>query len=141
MSDKKEPIVALEVAEAEFNRFAEMMDLDVDVSVMDDEDRTGFEKQKRRILRALQAGSLVINDNGEAVYAPQHERSTHKEAITFHEQSGASVMAVDGKKKNQNVAATFAMMGNMCKVHQNVFAGLVGPDIKVCMALFALLMD
>lgn len=141
MSDKKEPIVALEVAEAEFDRFVEMMDLDVDTTKMNEDDVSGFEKQKRRILRALQAGSLVINDNGEAVYCPQHSRSKHKDAITFHEYSGASGMATDGKKKNQNVAATYAMMGDMCKVHPNIFAGLVGPDIKICMALFLLLMD
>ncbi len=89
--------LSLEVAENEFNRFVEKMDLDVDVSKMDTEDLTGFNKQKGRILRALQRGALVINENGEAVYTPYHERSGHKEAITFHERTGASLMAMDGK--------------------------------------------
>jgi len=137
MNDK----VVKEVAEAEFDRFVDCMDLDVDTSGMDAEDLTAFNKQKSRIIRAVQSGALVINDDGEAIYTPQHKRSKHKEAITFHERTGASLMAMDGKKKNHDVAKTYAVMADMCKVHPSTFAGLVGTDVKVCEALFALLMD
>lgn len=133
--------VALEVAEAEFERFAEAMDLDLDPSKMDEEDLTAFNKQKGRILRAVQRGALVFNEDGEAVYTPYHPKSGHKEPITFHERTGASLMAMDGKKKGHDVAKTYAVLADMCKVHQNVFAGLVGPDVKTCEAIFALLMD
>jgi hypothetical protein len=134
-------LIALEVAEQEFDRFAEDMDLDLDVSKMDEDDKTAFEKQKRRILRAIQKGSLVINDDGEAVYTPSHPRSGYTEPLTFHERTGASLMAMDGKKKGHDVAKTYAVLADMCKVHQRVFAGLVGTDVKTCEALFALLMD
>ena len=50
-------------------------------------------------------------------------------------------MAMDGKKKGHDVKKTYAVMADMCKVHPNVFAGLAGSDIKVCEAIFALLMD
>ncbi len=50
-------------------------------------------------------------------------------------------MAMDGKKKNYDVTKTYAVMADMCKVHPNTFAGLVGIDAKICEALFALLMD
>ena len=43
MSDK----VAEEVAEQEFNRFVEAMDLDVNLADMDEDDKKGFEQQKR----------------------------------------------------------------------------------------------
>ena len=141
MTDKKQPVVAKEVAESEFDRFVERMDLDVDTSIMDEEDVTAFNRQKSRIIKAMMAGTLVINENGEAAYVPQHERSKYKELITFREHSGASVMATDNKKKNQNVAATFAMMADMTGLHPGTFAGLVGSDIKICMAIFTLLMD
>lgn len=137
MSDK----VALEVAEQEFYRFVEEMDLDLDTSLMDVEDLTAFTKQKNRIIRAIQRGHLVVNENGEAVYTPFNKGSKHKEPITFHERTGASMMAMDGKKKNHDVAKTYAVLADMCRVHQSVFAGLVGTDVKVCEALFALLMD
>ncbi len=137
MTDK----IAKEVAEQEFDRFSEAMDLNLNTSMMDAEDLTQFNKQKDRILRAVQSGALVFNDDGEAVYTPQHRNTKHKDPITFHERTGASLMAMDGKKKGQDVAKTFAVMGDMCKVHPNVFAGMVGSDGKVCEAIFALLMD
>lgn len=136
-----DPKIAPEMAAQEFERWTEAMDIDIDESRMDDEDKTAFDKQKNKILRAIERGHLVFNDNDEAVYTPHRPESKHKEPLTFHERTGASLMAMDGKKKGHDVAKTYAIMGSMCKVHQNVFAGLVGADIKVCEALFALLMD
>ena len=133
--------VAADVATEEFNRFVGSMDLDLDESGMDAEDLTAFNKQKNRILRAIRSGALVVNDEGEAVYTPSNPRSKHQEAITFHERTGASLMAMDGKKKGHDVAKTYAILADMCKVHPSVFAGLVGTDVKVCEAIFALLMD
>lgn len=132
--------VAREVAEAEFDRWAEAMDLDLDTSEMDAEDLAAFGKQKRRIVRAIERGAVVINDTGEAVFTP--ERSSGVDgSITFHEHTGASLMAVDGKKKNEDVRKTFAVMADMTKQHPSVFSKLRGSDTKVAMALFALLMD
>lgn len=133
--------VSKEVAEQEFARFAEAMDLDVDTSRMDAEDQAAFNRQKSRILGAIQSGALVFNENGEAVFTPQRPSSQYKDPITFHERTGASLMAMDGHKKGHDVAKTYAVMGDMCRVHQKVFAGMAGQDIKVCEALFALLMD
>lgn len=135
------PRISPEVAEAEFQRFAEAMDLDVDVSKLDAEDLTAFNKNKDRILRAMSSGALLINENGEAVFTPQRPGSKNKDPITFHERTGASLMAMDGKKKGHDVAKTYAVMADMCKVHQSTFAGMTGSDVKVCEALFALLMD
>lgn len=134
-------IVATEVAEQEFERFADEMDLELDTSLMDVEDLTAFNKQKNRIIRAIERGNLVINENGEAVYTPGNKRSKHTDPITFHERTGASLMAMDGKKKGHDVAKTYAVLADMCKVHPSVFAGLAGTDVKICEALFALLMD
>ena len=133
--------VVKEVAEQEFERFSDEMDLDLDTSQMDAEDVASFSKQKSRVIRAIMRGNLVINDAGEAVLTPANKRSKHTEALTFHERTGASLMAMDGKKKNHDVAKTYAVMADMCHVHPNVFAGLVGSDVKTCEALFALLMD
>lgn len=138
---EKEPLVAKDMAEAEFDRFTDAMGLLVDTSAMDAEDRTAFDKHVARITHSIQSGSLVINDEGKAVYTPCRPDSKYQEAITFNERSGVSLMAMDGKKKNYDVAKTYAVMGEMCKLHPSTFAGLVGPDIKTCEALFTLLMD
>jgi len=133
--------VAADVAEQEFQRFVDAMDLDLDTSTMDDEDLTAFNRQKSKILRAVRRGNLIFNENGEAVYTPVNPRTKYTDPITFHERSGASLMAMDGKKKGHDVARTYAVLADMCKVHPSVFAGMVGQDVKVCEALFSLLMD
>lgn len=141
MTDTTDNLVDKETAESEFDRFTHAMDLNLSTAGMDAEDLTAFNKQKDRIVTAIERGALTINEDGEAIYTPRHKRSKHKEAITFHERTGASLMAMDGKKKNHDVAKTYAVMADMCKVPANVFAGLVGTDVKTCEALFALLMD
>jgi hypothetical protein len=133
--------INLEVAESEFDRFVECMGLLLDTAKMDVEDKTAFDKQKNRIIDAMISGHLVINDDGEAVYTPFRLTSGHKEPITFHERTGASVLAMDGKKKGHDMAKTYAIMAEMCKVHPSTFSKLTGPDIKTCEAVYALLMD
>lgn len=133
--------VGVEVAEQEFDRWVEAMDLDLDTAAMDAEDLTAFNKQKRRLIKAMRRGSLVINENGEAEFTPQNENTRNKDTLTFHERTGASLMAMDGKKKGHDAAKTYAIMADICKTHPSTFAGMVGEDVKVCEALFAFLMD
>lgn len=134
MSDK----INRESAELEFNRFTDSMDLDVDESFMDESDLTSFSKQKRRIMSAICNGSLVINDNGEPVYSP---KNSDIDPLTFHERTGASILTMDKKKKNHDVAKTYAIMAELTKTHPSTFAKMIGVDIKICEAIFALLMD
>lgn len=132
MKDK----VALEVAEQEFNRFVEAMDLDVNPADMDEDDKKGFEQQRERVVSAIQAGTVVINDNGEPVFTPQ--RTKDADPITFYEPTGASLMAMDRKKKTEDIGKLYAAMGDMTKNHANVFSKMKMADLKVCMAITTL---
>lgn len=132
MNDK----VAKEVAEEEFNRFVECMDLDVDPADMDEDDRKGFVHQKDRVIAAIQSGALVINDKGEPTYTPQ--RTNDAEPITFYEPTGTSLMAMDRKKKTEDIGKLYAAMGDMTKTHANVFSKMKMADLKVCMAITTL---
>lgn len=132
MSDK----IAKEVAEAEFDRFAEAMDLDVDPADMDEEDKKSFEQQRQRVVKAIQSGSLVINENGEPVFTPQ--RTKDAEPLTFHEPTGASLMAMDRKKKTEDIGKLYATMGDITKTHASTFSKMPMGDLKICMALVTL---
>lgn len=132
MNDK----VAKEVAEQEFSRFVECMDLDVDPADMDEDDRKGFNQQKDRVIAAIQSGALVISDKGEPTFTPQ--RSNDADAITFYEPTGASLMAMDRKKKTEDIGKLYAAMGDMTKTHANVFSKMKMADLKVCMAITTL---
>lgn len=133
--------ISKEEAESEFERFAEAMDLDLDTDYMDESDLNGFMRQKSRVIKALQRGSLVINQQGEAEYTPQNPETRHQETLTFHERTGAAILAMDGKKKNHDVAKMYSVLASLCRVDPKVFAGMVGIDGKVCEALFTFLMD
>lgn len=132
-------VIAREVAEQEFDRFADEMDLDVDESKMDEEERSSFIKIKEKLLKAMQRGSLIINSDGEAVYTPIKEDDP--QPITFHERTGATLMATDTKKKNQQAAKLYAMMADMTKQPPVRFSKMKGTDIKICEGIFTLLMD
>lgn len=132
--------ITIEVAEQEFDRFAEAMDLDLDPTSMDVSDLTQFHRQKKILLKELVLGSLIVNEEGEFVYTPKHKRSKYKEPITFYERDGAAMMAMDGKKTGHDVARMYAILSAMCKVPSKTFSSLVGVDIRVSEAIFALLM-
>lgn len=132
----KEDKVAAEVAEEEFDRWAEAMDLEVEG--LDSDDLQSFNQQRAKIVRAIRKGHLVINDEDLAVYTPW--KSTYDKPIVFHERTGASLMAADHAKKDANVAKMYAILADMTRTNAPLFASLKGPDIKVCEALFALLM-
>jgi len=140
MSEKKY-VVAKEVAEVEFDRFIEDMDLDFDESAMDQEELRDYLKHKNKIIKSIMRGDLVINESGEPVYTPRNPGSGYKDPITFHERTGASLIAMDGKKDSHNVGKMYAVLSNLCKIHAGNFSKLQGVDIKVCEALFVLLMD
>lgn len=132
MTDK----VAKEVAEQEFARFVECMDLDVDTAGMDDDDRRGFAQQKDRIIAAIQSGALTVSDSGEPTFTPQ--RTKDADAITFYEPTGASLMAMDRKKKTEDIGKLYAAMGDMTRTHANTFSKMKMADLKVCMAIATL---
>ncbi len=125
--------VSREVAEADFHRFCDMMDLDVDPRGMDDEDRKSFESAKRRLVDAIIEGHLVIDEKGQPVYTPR--RGSDVTPITFAEPTGASYMAMDTKKKNHDVAKLFATMADMTGQPIQRFAKMQNRDLKICQAV------
>lgn len=130
---KNKEIVSAEVAEEEFERFIDCNDLLVDQT---DE---GFKLQKQRIVRAIQHGHLTVDDDGQAVYVPHRPASGFKEALTFRERTGADLMSMKGGK-NSPVKEMYLVLGSMTGQPPSTFSRLAGEDIKVCEALFALLM-
>ena len=130
-----EQVIATSVAEDEFARFIESMDLDAEEAHMTTEERDAFRGLKRTVLRAMCTGRLVIDDKGQPVYTPQIGNT---KPITFHEPDGASIMSMDKKKAGENVAKTYAAMGAMTKTDASRFAEMKGRDLKVCQALYLL---
>lgn len=130
-----------ETAEAEFERFVELNEIDADESAMDAEDLPFYRKQRRRMVGAIMDGSLTIDEDGCPEYTPQHRDTRNKNPVKFRPRSGASLMASDLKKQSHQVAKTYAIMGDMTQQDPKRFAGMAGRDIKICETIFGFLMD
>lgn len=129
------PKVATKLAEEEFGKFIEAMELDVDPDGMDDEDKASFVSAKRVILKCIESNHLVVNEDGEPVYTP---RKGDKSPITFHEPTGASYMAMDQKKKNHDMTKLYSVLADMTEEPIQRFAKMKARDTKVCQAIIGL---
>lgn len=127
MSEDK---VAAEVAEQEFNRFCEAMDLDVDPAGMDDDDKALFVDSKRRLVKAIRGGSLTIDEKGQPVFTP-----SVGSPIVFGEPIGEQLMAGDAKKASHSHARLFAVLAEITKNPESRFRKMANRDLKVCKAL------
>ena len=132
MTEKK---VAAEVAESEFARFIEAMELDVDPKGWTDDDKQSFDEAKRKIVGAMELGLLVVDEEGRPVYTP---RVGNTSAITFYEPTGADLMAMDQAKKGASVSATWKVLAAMTKTDATRFSKMANRDLKVCQAVLAL---
>lgn len=128
----KDIIAAADVAESEFVRFVESMDLDVNTDGMDDDEKKDLSLHKGRLISAIINGSLVINDEGEPVFTPRRGES---DALTFHEPTGAALMAMDRKKASEEIGKMYAVAAAMTKTHSRTFSNMKIADLKVCMAI------
>lgn len=133
MNDEK---VATEVAESEFDRFIEAMDIDVDPAGMDDEDKKSYESARRLIVGAIRAGRVTVDAQGQPIFAPNEGQP-----ITFFEATGASLMAMDQKKKNHDVTKMFAAMADITKQPITRYAKMAKRDLKICLAFAALFLS
>lgn len=131
--EKKSGKIGSDVAEQEFNRFVDLMNLDVEDEYLNDEDKAGLATNRHRFLRAVEAGSLTVDGDGVPTFTPQ--KSDNCEPIIFYEPTGASLMAMDRKKEGADVGKMFTIMADFTKTDQNRFAKLKVGDLNVCMAV------
>ena len=135
---KDKIIIEREAAEADFYRFTEAMDLDVDVSDMDAEDTADFDKQKMVVVKAIERGKVKINEKGEPVFCPSVTEGVTE--IIFREPTGGSYLAMDRKKKNYDITKTFSVMSDMTRVPILIYSKMPKRDLKICQAIFVIFM-
>lgn len=128
-------VVDAETAQDTIETFAEAMDLDVDVSEMDEDDRKAFADICKPIIRSIRRGHLVADEEGRPVFTPQVGKTA---PIVFHEPNGASLMAMDKRKRGEDVAKGLAVLAATTREEPKRFANMAHRDLKVCNALVAL---
>lgn len=131
-------MIAQEVAEQEFDRFAEAMDIETDVTQMTEETEEMFTASRNKFIKAIVKGKLVVNENGEPVYTPV--RSSNTSPITFKEPDGAALITNSrGRKKaDDGVGQMYQIMGSMTGTGAGRFANMKLVESQDCMAIASL---
>ena len=131
------PTVSKEVARAEFERFADAMDLDLDSDNMTAEDNEANEKQIGQVVKAIETGHVTIDEQGQpTVFLKVPTNSTEK--LTFFEPDGAVLLALDSKKENASVSKMFSMIQAMTHTPEGTLAKVKQRDLKVIQGLASL---
>lgn len=130
----RESKVALEVAEAEFERMCSSRRIDTSTAEMDEDDAASFLALKKRVLRAMQRGELVVSEAGDPIYTPSLPGA---KPITFYKPTGATFMAMDGKHDGP-MARTVAALQEMTRSARGEFSKLEGADFQFCTQLATL---
>lgn len=128
-----------EMAEEEFARFLEMMDLTSKLEEkLDAEDSKNLQDCRSSIVRAIEDGSLVITgeDGGLALFTPK--RGTDRKPFRFPEPSAGVLLAADKRRDGHNTAKTLAMLAEWSGENAQRFTNLKPVDFRVCTSLMAL---
>lgn len=130
----REDKVAPEVAEQEFMRFVDGMG--IDISDPNAEEQETINAYKRKIVGAIQRGTLTIDAECQPVFTPV--RSEDKTPLTFFEPTGSVILQMDRKKVGQDIGKLFAVMASMTKTHPTRFNSMKYSDVQVCTAVTTL---
>jgi len=130
-----EECVSQEVAEAEFERFVEAMEIDLDTTGLDEEEIRDTQQDKTRIVRAIKNGRVTVNEGGLIAFVP---RTDGAGPIIFHAPTGAALAAMDKKKGHHDVGKMYSSMASITRTSEATFSKMEMPDLKVCMAIWTL---
>jgi len=142
MSDMLEPVkkevrIKKEVAVLDFDRFAEVWDVDTDTESMDLEDRAGYEKQKGLLVKQIMATNMTVDAEGMPTYKLRYPKGSLTE-VRFRIPSGQAYMTMDNYKERQGMHKFMSFMGSMTGQNAKTFSNLDARDVKVCMGVVTL---
>lgn len=126
-----------QTAQEEFERFAEMMDLDLSTDDMSDDDMKSLERQKKTVIEAIKSGHVTVDEEGQPTVhlkCPTDKLKT----VTLYEPTGSTLLARDTKKANQEVSKMFSMIQDMARLQPGALSPLKNRDMRVIQAFGAL---
>lgn len=123
--------VALEVAEAEFERWAQSFELDVSGQGFDDEEMKDLKRFKSKFVARMQSGALVIDEDGTIEFTPRGQSAP----LTFEEPDGSVLSA--RMKTDNDVQASRRILAAWAKVEPKAFADMKLRDVNFCSELLA----
>ena len=119
-----------EVAEQEFERMCRTRRVETDIEEMDEKARESFEGRKRKVVKAIMRGLLVVNDAGDPTYTPP---VVGAKPLVFHKLTGAALIAHD--KANGHMGAITLTLAECTQTSPSELAKLDAKDYQFCCEL------
>ena len=125
MSEDK---ITAEMADKEFERFAEAWDLDLDASNMTEEDEKSLADAKRPIVRGIMRGDIRVVDSGDLDIELRFGKSAGETVDLRIDR--ADMLAMDKYKDRQNVHKLNAYVASLCGKSAKFYGTLDPRDQK-----------
>lgn len=122
--------INLEMAEAEFKRWAEAWDIYINEESLNSESMEELQQHKDRFINAIQKGRAIISDDGSLVTYNLIEPVAQTDKIEMRIPKGSAWIAMDKYKDKQLIHKMNAFMGEAAKTSPKIFASMDGRDIK-----------
>lgn len=126
----KQPKVAKEVAEADFDRMCEKFRVDLDPANMTPDEAKDLGELRKMIVRDMMTGALIVSPEGLPTFHP-----TSGKAVTFNPPTGATLMALETHAPQKAIANQLAAMTDMCEGKAGDFAKMPARDVQICSRL------
>ena len=133
MSDK----ISREMGEQEFQRFAELWDIETNTDRMNEQTAESFNTLRDRVVRAVCSGRATIEDDGSLSYTLREPVGDVTE-LTFRVPMGSAYMEMDNYKTRQSMRMLYAFLGAMTKQSSKVFVQMNGIDVKFAQGIATL---
>lgn len=131
MADEKKVVMSEELAMQEIERWAD--ENDFDLYVKGPNGMQILDSSVPKLMKAIQNGSLVLNDNNEFEYTVSDKSPSGfaGEKITFKTPSGAGFMAMDSYKDQESVHKQLAVASAATGKDVGWFGKLSARDYKI----------
>lgn len=139
MSEKN--VMSDELAEQEFNKWAEMAN--IDVSAFGDEEAGAFQKAKQRISSAFKKGALILNDDGTLEYeiSQASPAGYAGDKVKISQLNGRAWLAADKYKAEEQIHKLIAVASAITGKDTGWFANLASGDFLIFTNIVSLFMN
>ena len=124
--------VEAEVAVAEFERWADVFEIDISTSDLDPEELKAFDGFKAKFIKRIETGALTVDEDGVIEFSP---RGDDGDPLRFDEPTGALLSA--RQKNDTDIQAARRVLAAWAGVPAKRFADMKLRDFNFCSELLA----
>jgi hypothetical protein len=122
-----ESVCDRQTAEADFERWVGVSRIVMDVEGREEDDVRDKGLDKIIIIKAIQDGRLVIDEEGQAIFTP-----LDRDPLTFRKPHGRIVASMDKVKSNHDGAKALTLIASLTGTNRGTIGAMEYADFSVC---------